>query len=175
LLSVNTLVVKPSYVPRQGGDMTRMTLAVVLVAVAASGCATSYGARGDSGGGFKDVQVDANTFRVSFLGNGFTKKDDVQTFTTYRCAELTLQKGFDYYIVVNTDNSATTAYVNQSYGSGVVGSTPVTSHTGAVTIKLFKGEKPKDDPNAYAAREVVKYLGPTVDPTGYQTLLKQQS
>lgn len=29
-------------------------------------------------------------------------------------------------------------------------------------IKMFKGRKPADDPNAYAARETLQYLEPLV-------------
>jgi len=52
------------------------------------GCATAYQAKGFRGG-YNDIQLDENTFRVSFRGNGFTSQDTVITYLLYRCAEIT--------------------------------------------------------------------------------------
>ena len=72
----------------------RHALLGALVALSLFGCATPYGSSGITGG-YSETQIDDATWRVSFYGNGFTTRETVQTFWLYRCAELTLEKGYD--------------------------------------------------------------------------------
>ena len=147
------------------------------------GCATNYQAAGLSGG-YSDVRIDANTFRVDFHGNAYTSRQTVETHLLRRCAELTAQAGYDYFIVMgaNTEalqnayttpssyNATTTGHANvignTVYGSADTtgtfrpGQTFVYTRYGAsTTIKVFRGEKPVNNPNAYYAREVLHYVG----------------
>lgn len=82
----------------------------VLVLVAASfllaGCATGYQARGFSGG-FTETQLDTNVFRVTFNGNGYTAGDRAADFALLRCAELTLQRGYTHFAVVDARSDVT--------------------------------------------------------------------
>jgi hypothetical protein len=97
-----------------------------------------------------------------------------------RCAELTLEQRFDYFIIIDkvsdtkqaavttpgTYNSTSNATI---YGNGVYGTsngtyTPgqtihITKHGATATIKAFKGEKPENNFSAYNADDLVKYLG----------------
>lgn len=68
-------------------------LFVLVLAVAVTGCATPYQSKG-FGGGFSETQINARTFIVSFRGNGFTSREQVEEMALLRAAELTLQKGF---------------------------------------------------------------------------------
>jgi hypothetical protein len=82
--------------------MTRlMTLAVLSLLLAACATATRYQPLG-YGGGYSDVRFDANTYKVSFRGNGLTSRDRVETFLMYRLAELTSETGHDYFIIVGS-------------------------------------------------------------------------
>jgi predicted metal-dependent enzyme (double-stranded beta helix superfamily) len=45
-----------------------------------------------------------------------------------------------------------------TFGSGSV--VPVHKYGTDALIKMFKGQKPANDPNAYDARETLQYLGP---------------
>jgi hypothetical protein len=128
--------------------------------------------------------VDANTFRVDFHGNAYTSRQTVETYLLRRCAELTVAAGYDYFVAIGSDtearqgtyttpgsfNSTTTgyatAYGNTAYGSATTtgtfypGQTFVFTKYGAsATIKVFRGDKPTDNPHAYNAREVLHYLG----------------
>lgn len=78
-------------------NMLLRTIAMVLV-LALAGCATPYAANGLTGG-YRNEQLNANTWRVSFQGNGFTSSDMVWNYWLYRCAELTRQSGFDLFII----------------------------------------------------------------------------
>ena len=68
-------------------------------------CATGYQAKGLTGG-YSDFRLDANTFRVEFRGNAFTSRQNVETYLLYRCAELTSEAGYDYFVTVNSDTEA---------------------------------------------------------------------
>ena len=165
---------------------SRSILIFVGIAWLLTACATRYQPVGFTGG-HSEVQVDANTYKVSFRGNGYTSRDGVETYLMYRCAELTVETGYDYFVIVwgstdarhglvttpGTYTSSTTgsamAYGNTAYGSSATTGiyTPgqtliITKHDGTATIKVFKGAKPLDNPNAFVAKEVLQYLSPHI-------------
>src|SRR5690348_9692961 len=78
--------------------MRRTTMVVVWVLCVAvfSGCATQYGASGITGG-YKDTKVDETHYIVEFNGNGYASKQRVHFFWLYRCSELTVQKGYEFF------------------------------------------------------------------------------
>ncbi len=166
--------------------MKRWTLFLIGMALLLNACATMYQPVGFTGG-YSHVQIDANTYRVSFRGNGYTSRDLVETYLMYRCAELTAEAGHDYFVIVGggtdarhglvttpgTYKSTTTgsamALGNTAYGSATTTGTYtpgqtfiITKQSGAAIIKVFKGEKPSDNPSAFVAREVLQYLGPNI-------------
>ncbi len=95
-------------------------LLIIVVPFVLQGCATSYHSSGFSGG-YSETQLDENVFSISFRGNGFTNRERVADFTLLRSAELTLQSGYTYFVVVSANNHTT----NSTY------TTPTTSHTTA--------------------------------------------
>lgn len=68
--------------------------------VLVTGCATGYH---DSTitGGHSVKEMEPGIWRVSFAGNGFTTAETVQTYWLYRAAELTLEKGFDGFVILS--------------------------------------------------------------------------
>ena len=73
--------------------MIRITF-LATVAVLLSGCAAHYGKWSMlGGGGYKDEEMEPGVHKVTFGGNGYTSEKRVATFTIYRCAELTAEKG----------------------------------------------------------------------------------
>jgi len=144
-------------------------LLIVLTGVA--GCSTPYQQRGFRGG-YSDNQIGQDTVLISFKGNGYTSRERVQLYLLYRCAEVTQHDGYDYFVVTNGDTEAKTGYVSnytattynsgigsaQTFGAGTA--TPIRKYGTDAMIKMFKGHKPSDDPNAYDAEETIKYLGP---------------
>ncbi|KXI29136.1 CC0125/CC1285 family lipoprotein [Paraglaciecola hydrolytica] len=93
---------------------------LLLSSILLSGCATTYQNSGYSGG-YSETQLDENVFTVSFRGNGFTAKERVADFTLLRSAELTIQSGYKYFVIVNSNTSTS----NSTY------TTPTTSNTTA--------------------------------------------
>lgn len=141
-----------------------------LGALALAGCATPYQAMGFSGG-YSEVQLDRNTFRVEFQGNGYTQRQTIETYLLYRCAELTVEAGFDYFIILGSGTEArqetyTTPgrFSGTAYGDIVTGTYRpgqtyhFTKYGAATIIKVFKGEKPADNPAAFDANELMRYL-----------------
>ena len=96
----------------------RKYIAIIIIALFIQGCATSYQKSGFSGG-YSETQLDENVFKVSFRGNGYTRRERVADFTLLRSAELSLENGFNYFVVIDAN----------SYTSNSTYTTPTTSHT----------------------------------------------
>lgn len=132
-----------------------------LFAVFAVGCTTPYQKTGISGG-FSETQLSENVFRVSFVGNGYTRGERAEDFALLRSAELTLENGFSYFALADSRASTSTsaittpatsyttgnAYVsgNQVYGSATTrtyggGTTYISKPSSINTVVMFK-EKP---------------------------------
>lgn len=162
------------------------TLVMVVLTALLAACATTYHSSGFTGG-YSDAQIDSNTYKVLFKGNGYTSRDRVETYLMYRCAELTAQAGFDYFVILDgstdtrhntvttpgsytsTTTGSATVYGNTAYGSATTTGTfnpgqtlHITKYGGTALIKVFKGDKPPDDLRAFVAKEVIQYLGPNI-------------
>ena len=75
----------------------------LLVLQSCSSGPTPYQSLGSTGG-YSNTQLDENVFKVSFRGNGSTRLERAIDFTLLRCAELTLQNGYKYFVVVDKSN-----------------------------------------------------------------------
>ncbi len=84
--------------------LTKDTVIVVLVLLLCAGCATGYHRQGWTGG-YNESQLQEDIFRVSFKGNAFIDKEKVQDYLLLRCAEITIDHGFDYFIILGEENS----------------------------------------------------------------------
>nr|WP_231568063.1 hypothetical protein [Sphingobium herbicidovorans] len=73
-------------------------------------------------GGYYDEQVEANRFRVTFAGNSMTSRDTVERYLLYRAAELTRQRGYDWFVMADrgTERKSRT-YVDRPFGPGLYG------------------------------------------------------
>jgi hypothetical protein len=154
----------------------------LILALLLGGCATGYHPN-VAGGGYSDRRLDADVFYVSFRGNSYTSRDAVDRYAFYRCAELTLQAGYDYFVVVggNTDprkafhtadGSPTfpTPAVPAATGNAAAaitfgtyvpeGVNPVGNNEATLLIKVVRGPRPPEQ--GVDARQVLKRLGPGV-------------
>jgi hypothetical protein len=71
---------------------------------------------GQSAGGFSEVRVEANRWRVTFAGNSVTSRQTVESYLLFRAAELTTQQGYDWFSLVDrqTENKGYT-YVEPTF------------------------------------------------------------
>ena len=77
----------------------KTTTALILVALLLHGCATPYQQTGLTGG-FSETQLDENVWTVTFKGNGYTSRERATDFNLLRCAEICLENGYRYFMIV---------------------------------------------------------------------------
>jgi hypothetical protein len=154
-------------------------------------CATKYAPVSNSfwtgHTGYSEIPLDNSTWQVTFCGNDQTTDDIVNRYALYRAAEITTQRGFDYFVVLdNNDVAALTSTVNHNNtkqteiqhtvdprtgkvipvavtttsGSSTV--TTTAAHTVTKTVRMFAGVRPTDNPDAYDARSMVTLMGPSI-------------
>ncbi len=79
---------------------TLTTLLLSLFLLTACGTATPYQAADTMHKyGYSDQKIDDTNYIVSFSGNSLTDRKTVETYLFFRAAQLTLQQGYDYFIV----------------------------------------------------------------------------
>ena len=142
---------------------------IALMVVFLGGCgATRYRRHTGWKGGYVDARLSEDTFKVSFAGNSLTAGATAEIYLMYRCAELTAGAGYDYFQIVKTVGRwtpwpAETLAVSsetapwwdwapdheEQHGGG---------EHGAI-IKVSKGERPQA---AYDAKQLIRFLGPTI-------------
>jgi hypothetical protein len=133
------------------------------------------------GYGYSEQQIEDNRFWVRFAGNDRTPAGTVQNYWLYRMAELTLDHGYDHFIVVDRKLDRSTTYEGTAQcdcpgyvtedgdyvgGGGSVSSysaSPSDRYTAFADAVMFEGEKPAADVNAYDARSVLRQLRPTIE------------
>ena len=141
-----------------------------MLACVLAGCATATPYQPmQNGAGYADQKVESNRHRVSFAGNTSTPKETVENYVLYRAAEITLDSGYDYFLVADgsteraPDRSSGITFGIGGYGFGRSGvgigvgtsTDPRTKeYQGQVDVLLMRGKKPADNPAAYDAREV---------------------
>jgi hypothetical protein len=167
------------------GYLRHTALALCVLVAAACQTPTPYQpAVSPNGDGYTTQQIESNRFRVSFKGNSLTTRQTVDTYMLYRAAEVTLQNGGDYFIIVNKDVDKNTAYENYGddlawgwgggwgwrhggwggagFGGGIDYTRPIPAYDAIADIVTYRGPKPQGNPYAYDAHEVMNAVGPTV-------------
>jgi hypothetical protein len=134
--------------------MTRLlAISLALSAAILSGCATVYGPEGLSHctgfgmcrGGYSEERLDEKTFSVSFQGNKKTARRTTQKYLVYRCAELTVSSGYEYFVIVNEN----TEEDGDKYRANAV-------------IQVFSDSELVSYASAYNARQILRNLGPEI-------------
>lgn len=173
--------------------LTSRLYGVLCLSVLLAGCATAYGPTGEVGGfehgGYTDQRIDENTVVVTFRGNSATPGSTAYSFLLYRCAQVTLSNGYDFFIIISSSNSNTnlnihtypvsnssgltdppklytTYYYPEQYQSmsATNSATPgfyPNQHGAVAVIKMFNGQPPKHKPRTYLARDIIARLGPS--------------
>lgn len=82
--------------------------AVGGVTLLLAGCATStpyqpVSASSRSSGGYSEARLARDRYRVTFAGNTLTSRDKVEGYLLYRAAELTVQQGYDWFLILQRE------------------------------------------------------------------------
>lgn len=65
-------------------------------------------------GGYSDLKLENDRYRVTFAGNSLTSRETVEAYLLFRAAELTVQSGYDWFAVVDRETDRKTqTYVDQ--------------------------------------------------------------
>jgi len=126
-----------------------LSLAVLLLA----GCAlispipTPYGPYGNTGG-YGETKIQDNVFKVAFSGNAYTSSGQVENFALLRSAEVTIENGYRYFVIVDRGTETQTDTKVWSSPDFVFGGKETHSRTDHkprawLTIQCFK-EKPEN-------------------------------
>jgi hypothetical protein len=135
-------------------------------------------------GGFTDQQLDDTHFRVTFRGNAMTSREQVETYLLYRAAELAVDRGYDWFEMVDrqTHNNGSTyvsswsPYWRFHGGWGWSGWDPfwgdpfwdstyvdrIDRYEAIAEVAVGRGPKPAADTHAVAARQVMANLAPKI-------------
>ncbi|MEO1041167.1 MAG: hypothetical protein AAFX52_02655 [Pseudomonadota bacterium] len=144
----------------------------ILTALALGACASApvYGPSEGNGFGYREQIIEADRYRVSYFADD---RLEAQNGALRRAAELTLQNGFDYFVVTSqsseTERQAPRSSVGigggtggrrSGFGLGV--SVPIGETSEEVTTSLEiimgSGPKPADAIQAYDAQEALNNL-----------------
>jgi hypothetical protein len=142
--------VKTRGAARPGGALLGM------LAVLGAACAPTPYQPQTLEGGYAHTRVNADTFNVVFQGNAQTSRQTAETYALYRSAELTVESGFDYFVVIGGNSEALYHGEPGRPPADPSGKNPSV----VVLFKAFKGEKPSGA--VYDARDVLRTLGPSI-------------
>ncbi len=145
------------------------TLVLALFAIVLAGCfsATKYRAQTGYKGGYSDVRLDERTFKVSFGANDDTARTTVEAYLLYRCAELTVEAGYDHFVIVEASGGWAPVDPDggpappSSDGSGTWASPGQREHERhhapafSALIKVFRGDRPE---GGYDAKRYLSHM-----------------
>ncbi len=155
------------------------------LAVLVAACAvlpTPYQPQDERGYGYREQGVETDRFRITFTGNSYTTREQVENYLLYRAAELTLERDKDYFIVERQDTERKErvitsvhhahyrAFPYTIYGGywradrvyAVDSYRLVDRYEAVAIVKIYSGEPPEDNVSAYDARDVIKTLEPLI-------------
>ena len=87
-------------------------LITLLSVILLSSCATSYQSSGFTGG-YVDTQLSETLWKVSVGGNGSTSQSKIGDIALLRASELTIDKGYKYFIIANRNQDKLTNITNR--------------------------------------------------------------
>ncbi len=120
---------------------------------------------GDPYTGYSETQIQKDMFQISYKCKDATTYDAIKGLFVYRCAEITLQNGYDYFIVIEKKDITTEDFgVMASAGRRRYDASlrSVNAPGATVLIKLKHGKKPEEDMKAFDAREILTHVGPKI-------------
>lgn len=142
------------------------SIGLILLTTFLTSCATTY-QKNSFSGGYSDMRINKDMYKVTFRGNGYTNSDVVHNFLLRRCAEVTLENGYNYFVFVNQNAQSTKYHLGTNHNgtlqknysgsyqySGTTQNFVAIKHSRVGIIKLFNnGEQPEV---AYSAKEILK-------------------
>lgn len=154
-------------------------LLLLLVAILLWNCATNYRPKGILGG-YYSKSLGNDILDVRFEGNQHTSADQVRHYLLYRCAELTIENGFKYFVILideshfindttppeidqpwtttSSMSGGTKAIVNADFSAG----TTASKYVGIFKIGMLRDIEPAYADRIILASNVIDRLKPTI-------------
>ena len=136
-----------AWVAFSASGMNSMKKLLLLSLLSLAGCATTYQSQNLTGG-FSDYLTAPDEAIVMFHGNGYTSIERVIAMTALRCAEVTLDHGYRYFVgtsVADLSRQAsftTPGYAQTSSSASVFGNfatgTATTTFSPPRTFNIYK-------------------------------------
>lgn len=142
---------------------------LIIAPILLAACATSYQPKGFTGG-YSDMRMGNDLYRVSFEGNAYTDPDRAADLALLRAAELAMSNGASHFAVVDSASSSrqgafttpqtsyTTGTVN-TYGSTATYNAQTTTYGG----QTFIVSKPTAQNLVLLVRDPDEFDGPVYD------------
>lgn len=148
-----------------------------------TGCASTYKPNGSFGGngGFEDVELAQNYFRITFKGNAQTSGERAHDFALLRAAELMESRGCESFEVVKSNSEvremsfympktqSTNATVS-SFGNTAYGNATTTTYGGGQVKQYF----PRTSMDVKCSEREASVENDVFDTTFIQRSLKQK-
>jgi len=88
----------------------KLSTAIIILTLLTGCISTPYQAgKGSFRGGFSEIQLGENQFKVSFKGNAYISKSTTSDYTLLRSAEICLEHNYKYFSIVGSDSSISTS------------------------------------------------------------------
>jgi len=83
---------------------------ICLISLGLVGCTSTPYHPMNLNGGYAETQLNQTTYRVYAKGNQLTSAQKVDDILMRRCAELTLQNGYKYFVILNKSSKTEKSY-----------------------------------------------------------------
>jgi hypothetical protein len=118
-------------------DFNLRVLATLVLLVSLPGCATGRYVPLGEAGTTEIEQLKENVYRVEYQVSAFTSQEQLDRYLRRRCAELTLQEGYTFFHLAQRADVL------------------ALSRRTAMTVTLYKGQKPAEVADLYDAKDVL--------------------
>jgi len=104
-------------------------------------CATTYQPKGLMGG-YSEIQLGENIFKISFHGNGYTSAERAVDLCLLRSADVTLNAGFKYFVIVESGQTAKVGAFTTPTTTTTSGNATISGNTiyGNATTTTYSGQ-----------------------------------
>ncbi|WP_420432973.1 CC0125/CC1285 family lipoprotein [Hyphobacterium sp.] len=153
-----------------------MRILIICTALLVGACAggpTLYAPANGGNRGYSDQQIEENRFRIRFDGGADVSLRELEDLAFRRAADLTLERGGDWFLVVSRANDGddqrpvsvggsvgqtfgNSRFSGSSVGLGVRLNPGAGDKTVFLEIVIGRGPRP-DNPQSYDAREVLRW------------------
>jgi hypothetical protein len=130
------------------GDDVNKSVACLCVGLLLGACQTGY-QKTSFTGGFDEIKLSEDSYRISVSGNGFTSTERAEEIALLRASELTISSGYDRFIVVGGTGvsdrfTGISAIQTNRIGNSLIttGGDPVMKPKGNIVIRMLRPKDP---------------------------------